>query len=79
MTNPLIHALVFLAAVLIPGGLLLYFTWRIRKKTVIPPTPEEARTAFREMFPVESLRARNRLDKLRRFNRRKSGSSKKNQ
>ena len=28
MTNPLVHALVFLAAVLIPGGLLVYFAWR---------------------------------------------------
>jgi hypothetical protein len=28
MTNPLVHALAFLAAVLIPGGLLVYFGWR---------------------------------------------------
>jgi hypothetical protein len=28
MANPLIHALVFIAAVLIPGGLLVYFAWR---------------------------------------------------
>jgi hypothetical protein len=79
MTNPLIHALVFLAAVIIPGGLLVYFAWRLRKKTVIPPTPEEARTAFREMFPVGSLRADNRLDKLKRYKRRKSRPPKKSQ
>jgi hypothetical protein len=79
MTNPLIHALVFLAAVIIPGGLLIYFAWRLRKKTVTPPTPEEAQTAFREMFPVGSLRAESRLDKLRRYKRRKSGNPKKSQ
>ena len=28
MGNPIVHALVFAAAVLIPGGLLVYFAWR---------------------------------------------------
>ncbi len=28
MTNPLVHALAVIAAVLIPGGLLVYFAWR---------------------------------------------------
>jgi hypothetical protein len=28
MTNPLVHAIAFIAAVLIPGGLLVYFAWR---------------------------------------------------
>jgi len=79
MTNPLIHALVFLAAVIIPGGLLIYFAWRLRKKTVTPPTPEEARTAFEEMFPVGSLRAASRLDKLKRYKRRKARPPKKSQ
>jgi hypothetical protein len=32
MTNPIIHALVFIAAVLIPGGLLVYFTWRATRR-----------------------------------------------
>ena len=27
MTNPLLHAIVFIAAVVIPGGLLVYFAW----------------------------------------------------
>ena len=31
MNNPLVHGLVFVAAVLIPGGLLVYFAWRIKK------------------------------------------------
>ena len=82
MTNPLVHALAFLAAVLIPGGLLVYFAWRAISLKAIPnlkaqnpgsddipdarPTPIEARSAFREMFPKESLRARNRRQKLSR-------------
>tara|TARA_R100000808_G_scaffold9063_1_gene25170 strand:+ start:581 stop:880 length:300 start_codon:yes stop_codon:yes gene_type:complete len=34
MTNPLVHALVFAAAVLIPGGLLVYFAWRATRKSI---------------------------------------------
>ena len=83
MTNPLVHALVFLAALLIPGGLLVYFGWRAVSlkeepnrtaqfpgKEDIPadvrPTPLEARIAFQDRFPKESLRARNRRQKLER-------------
>ena len=33
MTNPLVHALVFIAAVIIPGGLLLYFAWLATRKS----------------------------------------------
>ena len=82
MTNPLVHALVFIAAVIIPGGLLVYFAWRaISLKgepnhtaqnpgsediSGAPPTPSEALTAFRNNFPKESLRARNRRHKLER-------------
>jgi len=32
MANPLVHTLVFIAAVLIPGGLLVYFAWRCANK-----------------------------------------------
>ncbi len=32
MGNPLVHALVFAAAVLIPGGLLVYFAWRATRR-----------------------------------------------
>ena len=91
MTNPLVHALVFLAAVLIPGGLLVYFGWRAISlkgepnhtaqnpgKKDIPDTssstPEEARDAFRSMFPEDSLRAqsrRDRLDRVKAFRHRK--------
>lgn len=34
MTNPLIHALVFVAAVMIPGGLLVYLAWRATRRAV---------------------------------------------
>ena len=33
MGNPFVHALVFAAAVLIPGGLLVYFAWRCARKS----------------------------------------------
>jgi len=87
MTNPLVHALVFLAAVLIPGGLLVYFAWRATRKSISPkgepnhtaqnpgsedisdrsPTPSEARSAFRDMFPKDSLRARSRERQLKAY------------
>jgi hypothetical protein len=79
MTNPLIHALVFLAAVIIPGGLLVYFAWRLRKKSVTPPTPDEALEAFRHMFPEGSLRAKTRLERLKLIRRRKTRPRKKSQ
>ena len=66
MTNPIIHTLVFIAAVVIPGGLLVYFAWRTyarrARANVEPPlpSPEEARNAFLSMYPKESLRARER-------------------
>ncbi len=83
MTNPLVHAIAFIAAVLIPGGLLVYFAWRaislkgepnhtaqnpaledIPAKSMTPP--DEAREAFRHMFPKDSLRARSKMERLRR-------------
>jgi len=36
MTNPLIHAIVLTAAILIPGGLLVYFAWRAARKSISP-------------------------------------------
>jgi hypothetical protein len=90
MTNPLVHALVFLAAVLIPGGLLVYFAWRATRKSISPkgepnqtrqkqgsedisdrpPTPIEAQSAFRAMFPKDSLRARSRERQLKAYKNR---------
>jgi len=82
MTNPLVHALVFLAAVVIPGGLLVYFAWRAislkgepnhtaqkpgsENIPDVPPTVAEAQEAFRNMFPEDSLRARSRREQLDR-------------
>jgi hypothetical protein len=57
--NPLMHALIFLAAVIIPGGLLAYFAWRaFKSKQAIAkklPTPHAAATAFRNRFPVKPV------------------------
>ena len=76
MANPIVHALVFVAAVLIPGGLLVYFAWRALSRRAISdpdnipatpgPDPAVARAAFELRFPKESLRARNRRRKLYR-------------
>ena len=84
MANPIIHALVVLAATIIPGGLIVYFAWRIRNKckdvkaanieTLKQDPIEEIRDAFLGMYPKESLRAkerRSRLERARRVRRRK--------
>mgnify|MGYP003634475395 CR=1 FL=1 len=73
MTNPLVHALVLIAAILIPGGLIVYLAWAASKSRAVNtdksqlPTPEEARNAFLAMYPPDSRRARNRLFKLPRY------------
>ena len=80
MANPVIHALVLLAAILIPGGLIVYLAWaankaRKAKLKLQKPTVEEAQTAFRAMFPSDSLRAQSRKRQLARaktFRRRNS-------
>ena len=70
MTNPIIHGLVFVAAVVIPGGLLAYFAWRTytnrreAKEKPPAPSPEEARNAFLSMYPADSLSARERRRRL---------------
>ena len=49
MANPVVHALAFAAAVLIPGGLLVYFAWRAsRRATSFKRAPN--RTAQKEGF-----------------------------
>tara|TARA_R110000824_G_scaffold156136_2_gene329035 strand:- start:9065 stop:9322 length:258 start_codon:yes stop_codon:yes gene_type:complete len=82
MPSSPIHALLLLAAVIIPGGLLAYMAWRAyarraRKKALeernIDPI-EELREAFFAMYPPESLRAkekRQRLDRRLRSPRKK--------
>ena len=81
MANPIIHALVIIAAIIIPGGLVVYFAWRIRNRCkdvkaakieaqALDPI-EEIRNAFLEMYPKESLRARNRRERLEEARRRR--------
>jgi len=70
MGNPIIHAIVFVIAVVIPGGLIAYFGWRAYKKQRDRKAAEDkvrrAREAFRRHFPAQSdsLRARSRLKRL---------------
>ena len=79
MANPLVHAIVVMIAILIPGGLLVYMAWRAHKSrlkgksqhtSVKPPTPFDATAAFMAMYPPLSLRAqsrRARLDRIKAF------------
>jgi hypothetical protein len=62
MANPLVHALVFLAAVLIPGGLLVYFAWRATRKASSPKgepnhTAEKQGSGDIPATPVEAREA----------------------
>ena len=84
MTNPVIHALAIVAAIIIPGGLLVYFAWRFRNRRIAADKAEHARDpieeireAFLSRYPKESLHAKNRRERLaraaryRRFNPKK--------
>jgi len=81
MTNPAIHLAVFIAAVIIPGGLLAYFCWRALKKddSVNYPTPKQALNDFLSKYPVESLRAKSRLERIRKFKALRTRPRKKSQ
>ena len=48
MGNPVVHAIAFIAAVLIPGGLLVYFAWRATHSTSFKGEPNQ--TAEKEGF-----------------------------
>jgi len=81
VTNPVIHALVVLAAIIIPGGLIIYFAWRVRNKCQDVKAAkleahnrdpiEEIREAYFQKFPRESLRAKNRRERLKRMRERR--------
>ena len=70
MGTPIIHAIVFVIAVVIPGGLIAYFGWRAYKKRRDRKAADDkvrrAREAFKRHFPVQSdsLRARSRRRRL---------------
>jgi len=68
MTNPVIHIAVFIAAIIIPGGMLAYFCWRALKKDKIVnyPTPERVLKDFLSKYPKESLRAQSRVERIRK-------------
>ena len=83
MGNPFVHALILVAAILIPGGLIFYFAWRatrkLKSKAVAqqkeaPKTSplKEAREALFRMYPKDSLRKhskKTRLERARAFRR----------
>ena len=87
MTNPILHALVLAEAIIIPGGLIVYFAWKIRNrckesKAIAAEDRRkdpiaEIRNAFLSQFPKESLRAKSRREQLGRARRRKRFNPKK--
>ena len=81
MTNPLVHALIFTLAVIIPGGLLAYFAWRAYKAKQADKelAPKEVKQAFLRAYPEESLRARSRRERLDAFKLAKTRPRKKSQ
>jgi len=82
MSNPLVHAIVLVLAILIPGGLLLYFGWRAcvkGGKNVKRATPEELREAFFNKYPKNSKRKESKLRQLQRVRSTKRRSSKESQ
>ena len=82
MTNPLVHALVFALAVIVPGGLLVYFGWRAvkaRGKADKQLAPTEVKQAFLSMYPRESLRAKSRAARLNAYRTTKTRPRKKSQ
>ena len=74
MANPVVHLLVVIAAIIIPGGMLAYIAWRLRKakqakiaKAAKADPIQEIRDAFLEMYPPESLRAKEKRRRLNRY------------
>ena len=74
MPSTPVHALIIIAAIIIPGGLLAYMAWRTwrrhaRKKAQEEREEdpiEELRAAFFAMYPPESLRAKEKRLRLDR-------------
>ena len=85
MTNPVVHALIFMLAVIVPGGLLVYFAWRACKSREAKAeadkelAPHEVKQAFLRAYPPESLRARSRRERLDAFKLAKTRPRKKSQ
>jgi hypothetical protein len=95
MANPVVHALAFIAAVLIPGGLLIYFAWRATRSIsfkgepnhtaqnqgfdVESPTPDEALNAFLEAFPKYPQDSLRARNRSKRLHRYKTRPKKKSQ
>jgi len=93
--NPVVHAIAFIAAVLIPGGLLVYFAWRAAKSISFKgepnhtaqnqpfdgdmPTPEQALDAYLEAFPKYSQDSLRARSRANRLHAYKSSPRKKSQ
>jgi hypothetical protein len=75
MSNPIMHAIILALAVVIPGGLLVYFTWWACKRRKQKNPQNQVREDFLKKYPPLSLRAlsrRQRLDAYKQRPRKKS-------
>lgn len=81
MTNPVVHTVIFILAVIIPGGLGVYFAWRfMRKRNAAKDlAPEQVKQAFLRRFPKESPRAQGRAPLLNKLKLYKTRPRKKSQ
>ena len=95
MGNPVVHAIALIAAVLIPGGLLVYFAWRTTRSISFKgepnhtaqnqgfdaksPTPEEALEAYLEAFPRYSKESLRARSRANRLHLVKTRPKKKSQ
>jgi hypothetical protein len=85
MTNPVVHTLAFILAIIIPGGLGVYFTWRFlrnkrnKEQAVKQLSPDKVKEAFLRRYPKESLRAKSRAERISKLNLYKTRPRKKSQ
>ena len=60
--NPILHAILFILAVIVPGGLLVYFAWSaLSKKKKKGMHPEEIIAEFRKLYPLKKSADRKRI------------------
>ena len=48
----ILETIIILLAIIIPGGLIVYFGWKACKRVKKKPTPSHVAEEFREHFPI---------------------------
>ncbi len=52
----ILEAIIILLAIIIPGGLIVYFGWKACKRIKKKPCPDQVAEEFREHFPIVANR-----------------------